>query len=146
MYKYIENGIGKVGLHDCRTNHISYADEIFSVDFPEGFYILNKSEPNRSGKAKMQCHIIDEDIDGISVYIYKKNVFGKVIREDWTDTFVSAVNDETFEFEFVNTYNGYQCILFKGYVWFDKKPYHRECEIELHTDQITYMWNDFLLI
>ena len=51
-------------------------------------------------------------------------------------------NDGTFEFEFVNIYIGYQCILCKGYVWCDKKPYHSECEIELHADQITYMWNE----
>ena len=142
MYKYITNEDEKVGLHDCRTTHMSYEKQILSFYFPEGFYILNKEEPVRSGMSKMECHIIDEEIDGISVYIYKKDSSGKVIREDWTDNFISAVNDGSFEYEFVTTYRSYQHILFKGYVWFDKEPYSMECEIELHIDQNSYMWNE----
>ena len=142
MYKHIVREDGKVGLHDCRTNHISYENHILSFEFPDGFYILNKPEPDRSGNAKMECHIIDEDMDGISIFIYKKNSLGKVIREDWTDNFISVVNDGTFEYEFVTVYRSYQHMLFKGYVWFDKKTYNMECEIELHTDCISYLWNE----
>lgn len=142
MFKYIENKEGKIGLHDCRTTHISYENQILSFEFPEGFYILDTIEPVRSEKAKMECHIIDEDIDGISIFIYKKHSSGKIIREDWSDNFVSAVNNGTFEYEFVTTYKSFQRILLKGYVWFDKEPYYMECDIELHTDRISYMWNE----
>ena len=72
MYQYIENEDGKIGLHDCRTTHMSYENQSLSFDFPEGFYILNEGEPERSGMSKMKCHIIDEDIDGISIYIYRE--------------------------------------------------------------------------
>ena len=144
MFKHIEKETGKVGLHDCRTNHMSYENHILSFEFPEGFFILNKEEPVRSGNAKMDCHIIDEDIDGISIYIYRKTSSGHVIREDWSDHFISAINDGSFEYEFVTTYKSYQHILFKGYVWFDKEPYCMECEIELHTDEVSYMWNDIM--
>ena len=65
-----------------------------------------------------------------------------VIREDLTDNFISAVNDGSFDYEFVTTYRSYQHILFKGYVWLDEEPYHMECEIELHIDKISYMWNE----
>lgn len=85
---------------------------------------------------------IHTKFDGISIFIYKKNSLGKVIREDWTDNFISVVNDGTFEYEFVTVYRSYQHMLFKGYVWFDKKPYNMECEIELHTDCISYLWNE----
>ena len=142
MYQYTENEDGKIGLHDCRTTHMSYENQTLSFDFPEGFYILNEDEPERSGISKMKCHIIDEDIDGISIYIYREDPSGMVIREDWTDNFISAVNDGSFEFEFVTTYRSYQHILFKGYAWFDEEPYYMECEIELHIDKISYMWNE----
>lgn len=75
-------------------------------------------------------------------YIYKKTSRGKVIREDWSENFISTINEGAFEFEFVTTYKNYQYVLFKGYVWFDRKPYNLECEIELHTDNISYMWNE----
>ena len=142
MFQYIENKDGKVSLHDCRTTHISYEKQILSFEFPEGFYILNNGEPVCSGEAKMECHIMDGDIDGISIYIYRVNSSGKVIREDWSDNFILAINDGSFEYEFVTTYRSYEYILFKGYVWFDKEPYSMECEIELHIDGISYMWNE----
>lgn len=82
MYQYTENEDGKIGLHDCRTTHMSYENQTLSFDFPEGFYILNEDEPERSGISKMKCHIIDEDIDGISIYIYREDPSGMVIRED----------------------------------------------------------------
>lgn len=44
-------------------------------------------------------------------------------------------------YEIVTTFRSFQRILLKGYVWFEVEPYHMECEIELHTDEITYMWN-----
>lgn len=142
MYDYMIEENEKVGLHDCRTNCIQYNNNVMKFEFPEGYYLLNGKEPRQTGKAEMQCHILDEEIDGISVYIYRNKSFGKVIREDWSDNFLSAVNGGTFEFEFVTAYRSYQHILFKGYVWFDKAPYHMECEIELHTDKIFYRWNE----
>ena len=51
-------------------------------------------------------------------------------------------DDNVVTFEFVTTYRSYQHILFKGYVWFDTAPYHMECEIELHTDNIFYSWDE----
>lgn len=142
MFDYMIEENQKVGLHDCRTNHIQYDNKNIVFKFPEGYYLLNGNEPKRTEKAEMRCHIIDEEIGGISVYIYKEKPHGKVIREDWSDNFVAAINNRTFEFEFVTTYRSYQRILFKGYAWFDTAPYHMECEIELHTDKIFYSWNE----
>ena len=96
----------------------------------------------RTGAARMCCPILDEELDGISVFIYKEGRRGKVIREDWSVNFADAVNSGDFEFEFVTVYRAYEHVLFKGYVWLDTRPYHMECEIELHTDEIAYHWNE----
>ena len=86
-------------LHDCRTNYIKHENNILEFHFPKGYYLLNDNQPKQTGKAKMQCHLLNEEIDGISVYIYK-NKSGKVIREDWSNNFLMAINEGTFEFEF----------------------------------------------
>ncbi len=138
LYMIEENE--KIGLHDCRTNRIQYSNTVMTFEFPKGYYILKGKEPEQTGKAIMQCHIADEAFDGIAIYIYREKPSGEILREDWTETFLQAVNDGTFEFEFVSTYRSYQHILFKGYVWFETPPYHMECEIELHTDKIFYSW------
>lgn len=130
-----------VSLHDCRINQMRYENKVLSFDFYDWIYVSDKTveEFVRTGKVRMDCYIIDEFIDGISIYIFDKKTNEKSIREDWTDNFISAINDGNFEFEFVTTYKSYQHILFKGYIWFDKKPYCKECEIELHTDKITFL-------
>jgi len=133
--------MGNVSLHDCRINQMRYENKVLSFYFYDGIYVSDKTveEFVRTGKVRMDCYIIDEFIDGISIYIFDKKTNEKSIREDWTDNFISAINDGSFEFEFVTTYKSYQHILFKGYIWFDKKPYCKECEIELHTDKITFL-------
>ena len=142
MLDYMIEENEKVGLHDCRTNHIYYNNNVIVFEFPKGYYLLNDKDPKQTGKSEMQCHILDEDFDGISIHIYRKKTLAKVMREDWSDKFLKAVNDGIFEFEFVTTYRSYQHILFKGYVWFNKAPYCMECEIELHTNKIFYSWNE----
>lgn len=144
MHDYMIEENEKVGLHDCRTNHIYYNNKVIVFEFPKGYYIPSKEtgkEPERTGKSTMQCDIVDTDFDGFSVCIYRKTMFGKIVREDWTDKFIVAINSNKFEFEFVTTYRSYQHILFKGDVWFNKAPYCMECEVELHTDKIFYNWN-----
>lgn len=131
-----------VGLHDCRTNRIEYKDQTMSFFFPEGFYFIKDSEAMKNRNAEMCCHLVDKYEGNFSVNNYRKNVFGKIIREDWTDRFVYAVNKGEFEFEFVSTYRAYHSILFQGYVWRKKKPWWMECEIELHVDEITYSWDE----
>ena len=131
-----------VGLHDCRTNKIEYKAQTMSFFFPEGFYFIKDSEAMENRNAEMCCHLVDKYEGNFSVNISRKNVFGKIIREDWTDRFVYAVNKGEFEFEFVYTYRAYHSILFQGYVWRKKKPWWRECEIELHVDEITYSWDE----
>ena len=130
-----------VGLHDCRTNKIQIEDQSITFFFPDGFYYI-KDSVKESSNAKMRCHLVDRYGDNFSVCIFRKNIFGKMIREDWTDKLVPAVNSGKVEFEFVYTFRAYQYILFKGYIWQDKKPWHRECEVEIRTDEITYSWTD----
>ncbi len=67
MLGYMINENEKVGLHNCRTNHIQNKNRTIVFQFPEGYYLMNCEEPHQTGTAKMQCHIIDEEIDGFSV-------------------------------------------------------------------------------
>lgn len=131
-----------VGLHDCRTGKIQIDDRSITFFFPEGFYFIKDTAAKENCNAEMRCHLVDQYDGNFSVSVFRKNFFGQIIREDWTDKFVSAVNSGEVEFEFVYTFRAYQNILFKGYIWRNKKPWWRECEVELRTDEITYSWTD----
>ena len=81
-------------------------------------------------------------IDDIDVYIFHAARRGKVTREVWEPTdFINAVNNGSYRVEFIYKYTGYQSLLYKCWVWFDKKPWHKECEITISTDCISYCWN-----
>ena len=128
----------KIGLHDCRTDHMHYENGFLTVKFPGGFYYLDRPEPLRTGPAEMRCHIIDRDLD---FYVFKDTKHGTV-REDRSDTFCDDISSGVFEFECVTTYYAYRRMLIKGYVCLRKAPYFEECEIGLSFDDITFMWNE----
>jgi hypothetical protein len=32
--------------------------------------------------------------------------------------------------------------MIERWLWFDKKPYHKECILKILTDKVTYCWNE----
>ena len=148
MYQHKENNSMCFSLHDCRAEKMYFSDGILSFVLPEGFWVLshcihNESENVvRTDSAQVDFSIIDEEKDGISIFVFKKSRNGNIIREEWgCDNFINVVNDGSFQLEFIDEYKGFQSRLFKCWVWFDKKPYHYECEIILHSEEVTYLWN-----
>lgn len=151
MYKYRKQNDQNISLHDCRAEKMSMKDGTLSFIFPDGLWILDQHPDNvsedivKTDLAQVDFQIIDEEIDGVEIFLFKKNKSGKVIREEWESAnFINAVNDGTFQVEFLYKYQGYQSVLYKCWVWFDGTPYNYECEITLHTENITYSWNEIV--
>ena len=137
-----------ISLHDCRAEKIVYDHGILSFVFPNGFWITPQHPENHSDTAvrtdlsQVDYKIPNDPFCEIEISVFRKTFGKKVFRESWEIAkFINAVNSGTFQLEFVTQYKGFQSILHKGYIWFDKKPYHRECEIILPTDCAVYRWN-----
>ncbi len=76
------------------------------------------------------------------IYVFKKNIFGKTIRIEWTlEKLVRLVNNNTFSLEFLYQYKTYNKELLKGWLHFCKEPYGDECQIEIPTSKVVYRWN-----
>ncbi|MBE6038955.1 MAG: hypothetical protein E7218_07150 [Anaerofustis stercorihominis] len=149
MYKYSDKSDGDFSLHDCHAHKMSLDADILSFVFDDGFYVLPSHPANNTGDvfrtslSELQLKILDMDIFGIGIYLFVPQNDGRIIREEWEPgNFIDAVNSGTFSLEFVTEYKSYRSRLYKCYVWFDTAPYHYECEIELQTDDILYLWND----
>lgn len=149
MYKHCSSDDCYISLHDCCAEKMSFDKGVLSFVFPDGFWItqqhfLNSSEnPVRTSSSQVDFTIIDEEIDGIEIYVFRKKRNGMVIREDWEPVnFINAVNAGDFKIEFITQYKSYQSFLFKCWVWFNKEPYHSKCEIILHSGSVLYRWND----
>lgn len=149
MYKHIETDDKLFSIHDCYAEKISFNNSVLSFVFPNGFWVSEKHPANESDNivrtdgARVDFRIIDEEIDGISIFVFKKQNERKAIREEWeTENFINAVNNGAFKVEFIDCYKRNQYLLFKCQVWFDRKPYQEECEIILHAERSVYNWNN----
>lgn len=149
MYKHCDSNDCYISLHDCHAEKMSFDNGILSFVFPDGFWItqqhsLNSSENTvRTSSSQVDFQIIYEEVDGIEISVFRKKRNGMVIREDWEAmNFINAVNAGDFKIEFISQYKSYQSYLFKCWVLFDRKPYHSECEIILHSESALYRWND----
>ncbi len=148
MYKHIETDDRFFSIHDCYAEKVYFNDGVLSFVFPNGFWVTNEHLLNRSenivrtDEASVDFTIMDEEFDGISIHIFKKQNERTAIREEWgTENFINAVNHGEFKVEFIDCYKTNQYLLFKCQVRFDRKPYYEECEIILHTDKAVYNWN-----
>ena len=148
MYQHCDFDDSCITLHDCRAEKMGFEKGVLSFVFPDGFWVAQQHPQNesndavRTDEAQVEFYIIDEEIDGISIYIFRKKSGGKAVREEWeTANFINAVNCGDYRVEFITQYKSYQSLLFKCWVWFNKAPYHMECEIVLHTEKAAYRWN-----
>ncbi|MCC0630531.1 MULTISPECIES: hypothetical protein [unclassified Clostridioides] len=148
MYQYCDLDDCCISLHDCFVEKMDFDNGILSFVFPDGFWIIKKHSQNKSNttvrtnSSQVDFQIIDEEIDGIEIYVFKGNGKVKTIRENWEPiNFITAINNGKFRIEFITQYKNYQSFLFKCWACFDKSPYHLECEIILHSNSVAYRWN-----
>lgn len=149
MYRHEEENKGPVfSLHDCRAQKMNYCDGKLSFGFPDGFRVTPKHPLNDTGKvvstdeSRVEFQIIDEKIFGVTVYVFRENENGETVRILCdVQKFSDVLNDGEFEIEFVDEYRGYRSYLFKCFLWFDKEPYHCECEISFCSEEAKYSWN-----
>lgn len=152
MYLYQDSQYQYFSLHDCRVKSISFQEGILSFILPEGCWILAEHPQNdlgktvKTGACQVDYEIIEGREDEIDIFLFKKKRWGKTIREAWSvSDWIEAVNQGRCEVELVTEYHSYQSCLWQCYVWFDKPPYHDECEIILPMQRVVYQWNTLCL-
>ncbi len=89
MFRFVETDDRLISLHDCRAEKMCYQNGVLSFLFSDGIWVLPQQTQNqcgqtvRTGLAQVDIPILDEEIDGASFYIFKKNRKGKTVREEW---------------------------------------------------------------
>ena len=143
-YTHIDTDDSVLSLHDCYANRMQLENGVLSFFFRDGFWVTpshhanNSSDTVRTDSSQVDYHIVD---DG-SVYVFRKNIFGKTICIEWTlEELADLINNDTFTLEFLYHYKSYYSQLYKCLLHFDKHPYHYECQIEIPTSKVVYRWN-----
>lgn len=150
MYKYFDrNENDDISLHDCKATKVSLRKDILSFEFADGFWISEKNRHNPYGKllctdkSRVDFRLLyDDPEENVTFYLFKEKKHGKVIRKQYSlKKLMKKINDKGRELEFLYAYQGYNSIIFECEIWFDKKPYSRECVLIVSTDDMIYRWN-----
>ena len=135
-------------LHDCCADRILIEKGKISFDFADGFWITpdhkcsNFQEVVKTDSAKVEF-FLEESFEEIIVYIFRKGVFGKTIRETWTiQKLVDFVNNKANQLEFLYHFKQDHESLFQCELHFDKRPFRYECQIEIPVVKIVYKWDN----
>ena len=145
VYTHIDTDDSVLSLHDCYANSIQFGNSILSFYFQNGFWVTpshhanNYGETVRTDSSQVDYHLDDD----VSIYVFRKNIFGKTIRIEWTlEELVRFINNNTFSLEFLYQYKSHSEQLLKCWLHFDREPHHYECQIEIPTSKVLYRWNN----
>jgi hypothetical protein len=90
----------------------------------------------------VQFQLESGDEYDMNLYVFEKR-FKKTVREEWElSKLMECINNKKYTLEFLYTYKGYNSMLIECWLWSDKKPYHRECEMKLSIVDVKYCWNE----
>jgi hypothetical protein len=149
MYKYYDVDDRYIILHDCIAENMSWKNGTISFKFTNGFWVTPEHEKStlqqtvRTGTSKVYFHLVDEVEEDIRVYVFTPRKTGKDIRKEWKlKKLIKAINSGLCRLEFLSQYKEYNSQMIECWLWFDKKPYHKECILKISTDKVTYCWNE----
>lgn len=135
-----------ISLHDCRATQILLEDKFLSFSFPDGFWVRKKDSTNDklfyTDEGQVNFTLLYSADVAVTIYIFTEES-GKTIREELTiEEFMHQMNNKLYSLEFLDSYIGYQTFKFDCWIWFDKEPYHKECELIISSQKISYQWNN----
>ncbi|MCR4952273.1 MAG: hypothetical protein K6A40_13220 [Solobacterium sp.] len=141
-FQYTDNDRDRFSLHDCRAQHIQLENDILTFTFPDGIWCEQYGQdwPN-TGKAAVSFHV--DQMRGTVLFVFHDEN-KKTIRTDYTlDELIRKVNAGEWELEFGYRYDGYQEILYRGWIWENHEPWTYECQLFIGTkEEAEYLWND----
>lgn len=148
MYKHCDNESTFISLHDCHATKVFFENGILRFVFQDGIWVSKEHSHNMTGKtvrtdvAEVEFFLEFGDESDITVYVFEKKL-NQTVRAEWElSRLIKSLNDKKYTLEFLYQYKGYNSMIIECWLWSDKKPYHRECELKLSLTDVKYYWND----
>lgn len=148
MYKHCYISDEYISLHDCHATRVLYENGVITFVFPNGIWVAKENPGNklcktvRTDMAEVKFSLDSGSEDDINVYVFEEK-FKRTVREEWKlSKLMEHINDRNCTLEFLYQYKGYNSMIIECWLWSNKKPYHRECELKLLTKDVKYCWNE----
>lgn len=136
-------------LHDCKADRAYLRDGKLGFEFDDGFWIMpehpGSNLPNtvRTDLSKAEYTLADGNVSAASVYVFKRTLFGRVIRTEWTlAELAENINSGKCELEILYQFIDGVNRIVECALRFKKRPYFGECMIKLTVSEVGYYWND----
>lgn len=148
-YKHNDKDNKHLSLHDCKATSVSFENGVLSFFFEDGFWIASTHLDNKTGNTVRTdgsrvdfCLGRGTDEDAL-IYVFARKVFGKVIRDEVSlSRLTEDINSKKCTIEFLYQYYDENSEIIKCVLWYKKRPYYRECQMELYCTGEVYRWND----
>ena len=138
-----------LSLHDCRANRAELRDGVLSFRFEEGFWVTQSHPENptgktvRTGPGRVDYVLREADGDDVAVEVFTRLRWPHALRTSWElPKLLQAINEKHWELEILYQYPGGWDRIVECWLWFPRKPYHRECRLKLDVQGVFYRWND----
>ena len=132
----------RFSLHDCRATSAERIGERLIFRFPDGIFCADYSKdwPN-TGKAEVEF-VIDPQ-RGVCLDLFEDSE-GKTVRRQYTlEQLTEKINRGEWELEFLYRYDGYEEVLYLGYIWTTDASGTYECELWIGTKENTvFRWDE----
>ena len=116
--------------------------------FDEGIWIIGEYPGNalnktvRTDEACVKFFLETGEEDDISICVFEKKFNMTVCKEWQVSKLLECINSKKYTLEFLYQYKGYHSQVIDCWLWSDKKPFHRECQIKLRIKNVEYCWNN----
>lgn len=148
-WKHSDTDESKLSLHDCRADRVILEDGTLSFSFPDGFWVTDQHPENptgktvRTGPARVDYLLREESGDDVTVSVFRDLRWPWSLRTKWElQKLLDAINEKHWELEFLYQYPGGWDRIIEGWFWFQRKPWHLECQLRLDVKQVRYRWNE----
>ena len=141
-YRFRSTERERFSLHDCRAKRAERTGERLTFFFPDGIWCRDRGEdwPN-TGPAAVTFSL--DRLGETTVYLFEQTAAGDLRRELPLAELLERINTGAWELEFGYRYDRYREVLVTGWVWQDREPWSRECQLFLPTREPTeYWWNE----
>ena len=148
MYKYCEINDEHISLHDCHATNVTYENGVLTFYFDDGIWISSEYPGNilnktvRTDEANVKFYLETGEEYDISIYVFEEKLKMTVREECDISKLIESINSKKCTLEFLYQYKGYNSRVIECWLWSDKKPFHRECELKLRITKAEYCWNN----
>ena len=149
IFSHCDHHEKHLSLHDCIAERAYFENGKLGFEFDDGFWVSpdhhesNLSHIVRTDRSKVEYALKDGRDYDVTVYVFKKSFFKKVIRIEWSvQELVSKINSGKYKLEFLYQYTDYNSRIIECELKFDKKPYRQECIMKISAPEVNYFWNN----